>query len=101
MDEIHIVNVRGTQYEVVELVSVTREKINPFNSLRLKRGPLVYRYRILGSEHLLTLSELEHERLYSDLKTVPDFRSTYEKHPLLPIGLQILNLAWSGISVFL
>lgn len=104
MEEIHNVMVRGTLYQVTELVAAKRDKINPLNILRGKRGAYYHDYKLMGSDGYplrIYSYEPEFEKIKKELKGTPDNRSFQEAHPNLTTGGQAANLVFSIFSVFL
>ena len=102
MEEIHNVNVRGTEYQVVELLHVRRDRINPLNLAKLKRGAEYHEYRLLGSEDFtLKIYEHEYDALKEVLKGIPDNRSFDERHPYYQPTAMSVNVIISILGYFI
>lgn len=101
LPEVHLVEARGTTYEVKEVDRTYREKISRWNMLILKRGEEHTEYKLIGTENTLDVSTKDVPA--EKRKKIPDRRPLNVKHPNLCLGGRIgmwfvTNLASSAIA---
>ncbi len=80
IEAVHLVQVRGTTYEVVEVQDRGRYSIPSWNILRGKRGKEFVRLRLHGSD--LPLCVQVQELPKGVLREIPDRRPIEQKHPI-------------------
>ena len=102
IEEVHNVEIRGTQYQVTRLLHAKRDKIHPANILLCKRGSYFIDYKLLGSDDYVRIyeSDKDFKRVKKELKGIPDFRTFQEAHPNYDVGLKIVNIGWSIAGAF-
>ena len=98
IDPVYNVEVNGQDYALVELLHSKRDKINPLNIFRLKRGAKYWEFRVLDNEYPVRFYEHDYNGIKKDIKGIPDNRTWQDKHPnvqptieLIDTGLTVLN----------
>lgn len=100
IDQVFNVTVRGQDYQLVELLHVKRDQINPANILRGKRGAKYWEYRVFDNEYPVRFYEPDASEVIKQTKGIPDNRLWLEKHPNVQPTIQILDMGFTIANWF-
>lgn len=99
MEEVHNVVIRGTNYQITELLHVRRDCISKWNALKLKRGARYHEYKRLdGGDYTLKVYDHDYDIVKDQLKGVPDHRPFDEKFPWVQKTMTTGNIVLTGLS---
>lgn len=97
IEPVYVATIGDQSWNITELLHVKRDKINPLNILRLKRGKLYHEYKVLNNKVPVRFYKDKYQVLAPMLKGVPDNRTWQEKHPNVTPAIQLIDL---GFTIF-